>query len=196
MGLAQEHIDDNDLKKLHAEINQIAQQRFYLTTLGIVAFGTICGWAPTLISKTGAFTPQMGTLLLLLVIGVLAVLYTYQFMLLGQMRLLTVYITLRFGSKWESDWNCFRRRFKASRYSWASSSMFSALGTLAQLFVLFLWWFSGKQGQHFGRNLAFQIVLLALYLTGLWWTTKMRHQLFSEDKIKGLWDKVLNEPCG
>jgi len=36
---------ENDLRKVHAEVNQIVSQRFQLTTLAILVFAAVCGWA-------------------------------------------------------------------------------------------------------------------------------------------------------
>jgi len=186
--------DENDLRKLHSEVTQIVQQRFYLTTIAIVAFGTICGWTPSLLSKGGAFTPRLATLMVFLILATLGLLFAYCMFLLGQMRIITVYLRLAFESRWEEHWHQFRNvNQKIARgYSWAGAYIFLALGVLAQFFIGLLWAFGGSPGKRPYLNFAFQVMMLIAYEYFVFDSTRRRHKWIKEESVEEQWKLVLN----
>ena len=108
--------DDNplgpeDQRKLHAEVNQILNQRFLLTTAAITVFGVFSSWMipknplqnPAVLDKlvfAGAALLHLFLWLLFLWNRFLAALQSY----------ITIYLALTGASKWEADWKKFHPR--------------------------------------------------------------------------------------
>ncbi len=134
-------VGENDLRKLHLEVNQIVQQRFYLTTIAVLIFGTVCGWAASSVSKDKPIDPNFAMMVEFLLISILSGLYAYFMLLLGMMRILTVYIKEKYDSPWETEWEEYRSQ-KGSRqykgYSKAGTLVFSMLGIMSLCFFTVL----------------------------------------------------------
>jgi hypothetical protein len=99
-----------DLRKIHAETNQIANQRFLLTTASITIFGVMISWA---LPESG---PSAGTPVGSLVCGISALLsvvlfalYLLNHFLKGMQRICTAYLVTTKASKWEEDYEDFRK---------------------------------------------------------------------------------------
>ncbi len=183
---------DNDLKKLHAEVNQIVSQRFQLTNLAILVFAAICGWATSSINRQGGIGIEYVSVITVLVILVLGTIFFYFMLLLGMMRIFTVYLEEKFGSHWESDWHEYRQQPSSRQYfgySKAGASVFLLLGPLAVAFFLMLSWLSG--GFVWRPLLWLPFGALLLYLIGVGGAVRARHLLIKESTIKRNWTDAI-----
>ncbi len=99
-----------DLRKLHAEINQIGNQRFMLTTLALTMSGAVIAWmipksAPQVGADAGPFLFAVTAIFSVLLFGI----YIWGHLLKNTMRTLTCYLVETGTSGWELDWREFRR---------------------------------------------------------------------------------------
>ncbi len=104
-----------EIRKLYAEILQLDNQRFLLTTTAVVLSGTVAGWVTTVLLRAGANTnsDQGGPILIplagaLLLLPVLVTLFRFQLSKAATIRWLAAYLVLQ-GSKWELTWYAFRK---------------------------------------------------------------------------------------
>ena len=93
-----------DQRKLHAEINQIGNQRFLLTTLALTSFGLLIAWMvprpfPSPGNDLGAFPFAISTILSLLLFGI----YIWSHLLKNTLRIFTSYLVDASASQWEMD---------------------------------------------------------------------------------------------
>jgi len=185
---------ENDLRKIHAEVNQIVSQRFQLTTLAILVFAGVCGWAATGVARPGGVTVEVVSLVTLLLILVLGCIFAYFMRLLGMMRVFTIYLEEKYGSHWETDWREYRHDSQSRTYwgySKASTAVFVALGPLVFAFMAALAWLSG--------NLAWQpllwlpIAVLVVYVHLVIGASWARHRLIDEDAIRRNWQHAIRE---
>jgi hypothetical protein len=98
-----------DERKLHAEINQIGNQRFILTTLAVTLFGvltTIMVPKPQGASDIGVFPFAVSAVLSIL----LCAIYFWNQTLKNTMRIFTSYLVETKKSQWEQDWTEFPRQ--------------------------------------------------------------------------------------
>jgi hypothetical protein len=101
------------VRKINAEMLQLDNHRFFLTTTAVVFVGTAAGWTTTTLLGANAVT-SVPTLLryvppavVLLIWIVLFVLFAYQLSLARTVRWLAAYQMHR-GSAWEWTWHAFR----------------------------------------------------------------------------------------
>jgi hypothetical protein len=99
-----------DERKLHAEINQIGNQRFILTTLALTLFGILIAWmvpkdTPSPGADVGTFPFIVSAVLSILLFGI----YLWSHLLKNTMRVFTYYLVETKKSGWEQDWIEFRR---------------------------------------------------------------------------------------
>jgi hypothetical protein len=135
-----------DQRKLHAEVTQIMQQRFALTTTAVAAFGVMLAWAlPRVDSASPAKDSPLKDLPLMVygvsiaLVLVLAVIYFLHSRLRHYARLLTVYLAKSDSSVWEKQWREFRNpKFnrKYVGYTVPQTWVFRVLGFLATLYPL------------------------------------------------------------
>ena len=127
-----------DITKIHAEINQINNQRFLLTTAAITVFGVMITIImskplPTSGSNLDPFV-FIGSVLLL---SVLMVLYIYNYILQRIVKVYTTYLIVTGVSSFEQDWRFFRldrgRNF-SSIYIRTYSSVFLLLGMITLIY--------------------------------------------------------------
>jgi hypothetical protein len=102
--------NNEDLRKIHAEINQLANQRFLLVTLAITLFGVATAWlipkqAPNAGDNIGGLTFAVAILLSSLFFA----LYLLNHFLKGMQRVCTAYLVETKASGWEIDWEEFRQ---------------------------------------------------------------------------------------
>jgi hypothetical protein len=120
-----------DIRKIHAEINQLVNQRFVLTTLAVTVFGLISTWGipkEPLTSGTdlGWFRYMVAILTLVVLFG----LYFLMHRLMGMLRILSTYLVATDSSNWEKDWALYRTR-PYFAYTKAQAYTFVLLGILA-----------------------------------------------------------------
>ena len=129
-----------DLRKIHAEVNQLVNQRFLLTTAGISVFGVVLAWgiprtAPVARTPIGGFPIAVAALLLLL----LFLLYLFSHHLRGMLRVYSTYLIVTQKSGWESDWEAYRaQNLRYWAYTKPQSIVFMVLGFFAALFPVLL----------------------------------------------------------
>ena len=121
---------EQDERKLHAEVNQIVNQRFLLTTLAVTVFGVITAWlipreAPSTPEPLGAFRFAAAVLLETM----LFLLFLLGHMLSGMLRTIASYMEVTKASEWEQAWRTFRQR-RYLGYTKPQAIVFLALGVL------------------------------------------------------------------
>lgn len=128
-----------DLRKIHAEVNQLVNQRFLLTTLAITVFGVVVAW---FIPKSPMHPgDRVGGLTLggsVLLLALLFLLYFHSHLLRGMLRVFTSYLVETKSSGWEQDWAAYRADKKHWAYTKPQTLVFMVLGVLAILFPVFL----------------------------------------------------------
>ncbi len=102
--------NEEDVRKIHAEINQIVNQRLLITTIAITIFGVVIQLiipkkAPTVGSE---INPSIFIASILLIF-VLLLLFIYSYWLKGVLRIYTTYLLVTGKSDWEHDWERYRK---------------------------------------------------------------------------------------
>jgi hypothetical protein len=131
---------DEDIRKIHAEVNQLVNQRFVLTTLAITAFGVVMAilvprTSPVAGEKVAGFVFLLTTVLSLLLFS----LFLLSHLLRGMLRVFTTYLKVTGTSNWEADWG----RYRCSRYlgyTKPQTLIFLMLNGLAIAFPFFIVW--------------------------------------------------------
>jgi hypothetical protein len=123
---------DDDIKKLHAEVNQLVNQRFLLSTLAVTIFGVITAWVmkepPAIGAEVGWFRYLTSIVLLVVLTGLFYLMHRLRAML----RIISTYLVETKSSNWEIDWEKYREKPYAS-YTKAQTWMFIVLGFLASI---------------------------------------------------------------
>jgi len=135
-------LSPEDQRKLHAEINQIINQRFLLTTLAVTVFGIIAAWLlpkerPQPGTSVGLFT-YAGSILL---ITLLFVLFFFLHRLRAMSKTLAAYLVVTKQSRWEQDWAEYRKKGYFG-YTEVQAIVFPVLGGLAAAIPFLLYWAS------------------------------------------------------
>lgn len=119
--------NDEDVRKIHAEINQIANQRFLLITAGLSAY-------PFLALLLRVQEASLDRKLIFLVTGSLLIihglLYWYSYLLRARQRTFSSYLIEMTRSDWEQDWLIYRKIARARGYSRQHTSVFVTFGVL------------------------------------------------------------------
>jgi hypothetical protein len=187
-------VAENDLRKLHSEVTQIVSQRFNLTTIAVLAFAAICGWATSAIGRDKPITPDFVALVALLVLVVLAALFVYFTLLLGMMRIFTVYMTEKYESPWETDWKEYRTLPNSRTYwgySKAGTFVFQILGALSIIFPGALLIVGGSPLNPFPLVLLLPIGAFLIYEVSIHFVTKWRDKIIDEASISRNWKEVV-----
>lgn len=129
-----------DQHKIHAEVNQIVNQRFFITTLAITIFAGMVAWlipkqAPCPETAIGTFT-FIASILITIVLFALFLLTHH---LTRMLRLFTTYLDVTDTSQWEKDWVNYRNRFRYFGYTKAQTIIFILLGIMSTGFPFLLW---------------------------------------------------------
>ena len=121
---------DKDISKLHSEINQIANQRFLLSTLAVTIFGVISTWimreTPTPNGQLGWFRYLASNIILIVLFGLFYLMHKLR----ATLRTISSYLIETKSSGWEKDWKTFREK-PYSSYTKALTALFLVLGILA-----------------------------------------------------------------
>jgi len=131
--------DDNDRRKIHAEITQIVNQRLTLTTLGLTVFGVVIAWiipkeTPLRGSPMGVLPFIISTLLIVL----LSVLFILNHSLKQMLRTLSTYMDASNASNWEKDWAAYRVKYSYIGYTKPQGIIFLFLGAFTTVFPFIL----------------------------------------------------------
>ena len=134
--------NQEDLRKLHSEINQIINQRFQLATAAITIFGVVVAWLlpneqKSAGSSVGSFT-FAGSLLILIL---LSLLFALSRLLTGMLRVISTYLIVTDGSSWENDWQHYREEGAHLGYTRPQSIVFFVVGLLATAVPFLIAWF-------------------------------------------------------
>jgi MFS family permease len=190
-------VAENDLRKLHSEINQIVQQRFYLTTIAVIVFGTVCGWTTSELGKDKPIDWRFVFLAEILLIAIMSGLYVYFMLLLGMMRVLTVYIKEKYQSPWEMDWQKYRKEMNSRQYlgySKAGTLVFQILGGLSLCFFTALLYLANQnRGWWLLVDIMPVVGVVIIYETVIYFVTQLRHTIIDEEKISTDWKIAIKE---
>lgn len=131
--------DKEDKQKIHAEVNQLVNQRLSLTTLAVAVFGVMVAWLipkspPNVGSEVGTFIYAASILLVLVLFALFLLVHHLTYML----RLFTTYLTETDASNWEKDWAVFRAQFRYLGYTKPQAVVFLLLGVLSAAFPFLL----------------------------------------------------------
>jgi len=181
---------EEDLRKLHAEVNQIVNQRFIITTVAITVSGVIISIlvpksAPLSGSDVGAFA-YAGSILLMLV---LLALFLYSHFLKVMIRVYTTYLTVTRRSNWEEDWENYRARYpRYLGFTRAQTIVFAALGVMAGTYPMMVsigFGLSLEPSSAFALDAAFTVLYLILVI-GIGWLDWWE----PEKSARGNWENL------
>jgi hypothetical protein len=188
VGMSLKGPNNEDVRKIHAESNQIVNQRFLITTFAITVFGVIGAWlipknTPAAGSDLGAFT-FAGSILL---ISLLFILFLFNHFLRGMLRIYTTYLLATNKSDWEHDWERYRKE-KYLGYTKAQTIVFLALGILSTVYPVILaevYSLNITSQSGFWANIivgvVYFILVIAMGFEGLW---------DPESKARERWQKL------
>mgnify|MGYP001562897113 CR=1 FL=1 len=125
-----EQLRQEDVRKLHAEINQINNQRFLLTTLAVTMFGVVSAWLVPRSSQSAGPDDGMAYLEAGLLFVLLFLLYVASHTLRNVMRTDTTYLEVFELSEWEAHSTKYRAGANYFAYTKIQSAFFIALGIL------------------------------------------------------------------
>lgn len=190
-------VAENDLRKIHAEVIQVVSQRFQLTTLAVLIFAAVCGWA-TSSAKGQSVTPEFGALVSTLLLVVLGALYIYFTLLLGMLRIFTVYMATKYDSPWELEWKEYRNMSGKSYlgYSRAAKFIFQFLGLLSVAYPACLLWVGGQPGSKLSYVLFIPIAVWIIYYTMIKFLTNWRDKIADEALIRDRWTAAIQKVRG
>ena len=188
-----------DLRKIHAEVNQLVNQRLALTTLAITIFTAVLALlvprdTASVGTEYGLFRYSLSILLILFEF----VLFVLAYHLTSMLRTFTAYLDVTGKSGWESDWRKYRkqrdkrgRKLKYWGYTKPQSIIFLLVGIIAgSLPALFWLFFKINLRPWVGAAICCAALLLYIvFVTGMgfWgWFAK-------EDEIKMRWTTILDE---
>jgi hypothetical protein len=192
-------IKDLDAKKLHGEVTQIVQQRFYLSTIAVVLFGTVCGWLTSATVKGEASWQQQIRLLCAgssILILVIAGLFTYFRMLLSMMRIFTSYVIEKFDSEWEKDWNKFQNDQKTKHYWGYSRSgklIFRLLIALSFVYPTILGYFSKPVEEPICSLIWFLVPFILVLLMFFVFSRMEKRLKDKDDRRREDWQRLLSK---
>ena len=126
--------DDEDIKKIHSEINQIVNQRFYLLTVAITAFGVILSLIiPREHPTPGSEVDPKLYLLSILILIVFSSIYYFIQRLVSMLRIFSSYLITTCSSNWEKDWSKYRNKFNYIGYTKPQTGIFILFGVIATI---------------------------------------------------------------
>jgi hypothetical protein len=183
--------NQEDQRKLHAEINQINQQRLILSTLALTVFGLVIAWMlpkqyPISIKRIGGFEYSVSVLLSWLLFALFVLSYTLRTML----RVASLYLIETGASGWEADIADFRKEHGYVGHTKPQAALFISLILAAAAFPFLLAWiYSAEVGPGIGLWACLgsgAVTIMLIYLMGF-------HGLFEPDKrIADRW-RILNQ---
>lgn len=132
--------DPEDKRKLHAEVNQIVNQRLALTTLGVTLFFGLAAWlVPRDSASVRAEIGVSGYTISVLLTLVEFALFLLTYHLSSMLRIITTYLVVTGASTWELDWMEYRSKFpQYLGYTRPLSVIFLILGSLSAGFPFLL----------------------------------------------------------
>ena len=180
---------NEDVRKLHGEINQITNQRFLLTTLAVTVFGVVTAW---LVPRSGAGSASaasdsgMSYVTATVLLVLLFLLYVVSHTLKRTLRTLTTYLEVFELSEWEGHWKVYRKDGYYA-YTQTQTTFFIVLGALVAAFCLAMQWPSAQQSEACVAAAVFilYVILICGMGYGGWWD--------SEETARARWITIKNE---
>lgn len=177
-----------DVRKIHAEINQIVNQRFLITTFAITIFGIIASWmipknTPDVGSNIGAFTFAASILLIIM----LFILFLLSHFLKGMLRILTTYLLVSGESNWERDWKEYRKKGHWA-YTIPQTGVFLGLGFLSTIFpfvLAYVYSLKLEPVSGFWLDILFGVVYFLLV-----WVIGKCKLMNNETEVKESWEEL------
>ncbi|MBM4034632.1 MAG: hypothetical protein FJ291_23050 [Planctomycetes bacterium] len=180
--------NDDDKRKLHAEVNQIVNQRLVLTTLAVTLFGGAIAWLiPRDAPKPGNTVPTATYLGALLLTTVLFALFVLAHHLARMMRTITAYLQETGASNWEKDWAVYRERFGYLGYTKPQAIVFLLLGILSSAFPLVI---SLAWSLAFRSTLASVCLIAGVAYALLVWGMGFRQWFANEGRAREQWREL------
>jgi hypothetical protein len=125
---------NEDVRKLHNEINQIVNQRFLLGTAAVTVFGVVAAWIiPKSPPAPGESIGTLAYAVTVLLIILLFALFLLSQLLKNVLRTYSAYLLVGNLSKWEKDWKTYREGGHFT-YTKAMTIVFLLLGILTTFF--------------------------------------------------------------
>jgi hypothetical protein len=190
--LKPEEIQKLDVQKLHQEINQLVNQRLWLTTIAITIFGVIFGWffekQCTIVVANELnsiyYFAAICTLILFLLM------FATSHGLLRVMRIFTTYLSEVEDSKWEKLWANYRGSYSSAGYTKLQMWLFVALGLIVFLLPLSL---AALNDVYVKINIIFTIYLITFFLYEiLILGMGLKYWFIGENKSRENWKTLLN----
>lgn len=180
---------NEDVRKLHQEVNQIWQQRFLVTTLAVTVFGVMIGLSvprtqPDAGSPVGAF-PYVVSISLNLVLLSLVLLHAS---LKRYARFLTTYLLVSGISKWESDIEGYRKRYWYLGYTLPQTFVFVLLGAFATLYPKGYTWIYSQTGD---STLEWAAISVGLVYVGIAVFAAYSKKMNTEPDAEQRWKSLL-----
>ncbi len=155
----------DDVRKLHAEINQIVHQQYLITAAAITMFGVVLAWhMPKHDSMSAPLASPFvlhGSLLLLVL---LFLLFMWSDGLNRILKTYAAYLSQQNQSGWEEDWARYRSRFPHFGYAKIQAVVFIVLAVLASTFPVYLYGIRALMREY--PRLTVEIgLLLLVYIT-------------------------------
>src|SRR5260370_16579255 len=180
-----------DERKLHAEVNQIVNQRFLLTTLALTLFGVLTAW---MVPKDNVHSTDIGTFPFAIstVLSILLFsIYLWGHLLKNTMGVFKSYLAEFEKSNWELDWPEYRQQ----RYSAHTAPQTVVFLILIAIGIIF----------PFGLSAVFELkitpsvvlpataaVFIGLIVAGLIYLMAFNNLWNAEERIIKRWKKLRN----
>lgn len=129
---------NEDVEKIHLEVNQIVNQRLVLTSLAPTIFGVMASW---IVSKPASDIKDLGLFIYLipiLILAVLLILFFLTYNLSKMLRIFSTYLDVNSTSNWEKDWANYRKHFFYLGYTKSQAIIFFVLGLASTVFPFLL----------------------------------------------------------
>lgn len=181
---------NEDIQKLHGEVNQIVSQRLSLTVFAVSLLGVCIAWVippekPKEPEELGLFVYAVSGLLSI----VLLCLFLLSFSLTSMLRTLTTYLDVTCKSGWEKDWRKYRTKYRDYwAYTRPQSMVFVLLGCLSAAFPIVL---SISFEYNFQLSFGFLIAIaVGLACVGLEFLFAFLPRYSSDDKSRARWEAL------
>jgi Na+/melibiose symporter-like transporter len=163
-----------DLRKIHAEVNQLVNQRFVLTTVAITVFGFVMAWMLSRISGDSGAVGAFVFVLSAVLSGLLFALFVLSHLYKGMIRVYSTYLKVTGASQWEEDWSRYRQSSYLG-YTKPQTIVFLVLNGLTVGFPFLIGWVGGLRLEpragwitSLGMGLTFEALMIGMGFKE-WW---------------------------
>ncbi|OIQ52028.1 hypothetical protein BerOc1_00499 [Pseudodesulfovibrio hydrargyri] len=177
-----------DVQKIHEEINQLANQRFLLTTLSVTVFGLVLTMQlPKDIPVQGADIGGLHYMLSIISSIVIFFLYVLSHYTKGMQRICTSYLVVTKTSTWEMDWEEFRKRPHFG-YTKPQTALFLLINGLIVMFPFVYAFICEQQLKPLGGM--FTLILVGLALEVLMYLMGFKNVFDLHKGVKKTWEEI------